>query len=284
MSDLDFRLPVTVRPVRYDLAIEVDLDAWLFRGSADIEVTVQEPTDSVTLHAAELEIPAVRANLPDGTQRAGSVSFNPVAETATLRFATALPAGPARLSLDFRGVILARLRGFYRSQKDGARYAATQFEAADARRAFPCFDEPAFKARFALRLNVPAALTAISNGAIERETELGGGRKEVQFTETPPISSYLVAYTVGPYEPTPPALQCASSCRAAWRPRARTRATRTSARSITSRSTPRSRTRTARSTRSACPTSRPAPWRIPAPSPTGSPRSPPMPSAPPHPR
>ena len=205
MSDLDFRLSKTVRPVRYDLGIEVDLDAWQFRGSEEIEVTVDEPSGSVTLHAAELEITAVRAILSDGVQLKGSVALNPVAETATLRFDRELPAGTARLCLDFRGTILARLRGFYRSQKDGARYAATQFEAADARRAFPCFDEPEFKARFALTLNVPAHLTAISNGAVQHEAQLGGGRKEVQFTETPPISSYLVAYTVGPYEATPPA-------------------------------------------------------------------------------
>src|SRR5262249_6734028 len=113
-----------------------------------------------------------------------------------------LPAATARLMLHFWGVTLARLRGFYRSQKDGALCAATQFEAADARRAFPCFDEPEFKARFAITLTVPAHLTAISNGAVEEERELGGGRKAVRFTVTPPISSYLVAYTVGPYEGT----------------------------------------------------------------------------------
>jgi puromycin-sensitive aminopeptidase len=203
MSDLDFRLSKTVRPLRYDLRIDVDLDAWQFHGSEEIELTVQEPTASVTLHAAELEISAARAVLSDGTQLSGSVALNPIAETATLRFPRPLPAGTARLALDFSGAILARLRGFYRSQKDGARYAATQFEAADARRAFPCFDEPEFKARFALTLTVPAHLTAIANGAVERETELGAGRKQVQFAETPPISSYLVAYTVGPYEATP---------------------------------------------------------------------------------
>jgi puromycin-sensitive aminopeptidase len=203
MSDLDFRLAQSIRPLRYDLAIEVDLDAWRFRGSEEIEITIDEPSPAVTLHAAELELAAVRALLSDGTQLVGSAAPNPIAETVTLRFARPLPAGTARLGLEFRGAILARLRGFYRSHKDGARYAATQFEAADARRAFPCFDEPEFKARFALSLNVPAALTAIANGAVERETELGGGRKEVRFAETPPISSYLVAYTVGPYEATP---------------------------------------------------------------------------------
>src|SRR5262249_14229073 len=125
------------------------------------------------------------------------------AETATLRFPRPLPAGKVIVAVEFRGTILARLRGFYRSQKDGARYAATQFEAADARRAFPCFDEPAFKARFALTLTVPADLAVVANGAIVRETPCGNGRKRVQFAETPPISSYLVAYTVGPYEFTP---------------------------------------------------------------------------------
>ena len=205
MSDLDFRLSKSVRPVRYDIGIDVDLDAWRFLANEQIEVTLDEPTSAVTLHAAELEITAVRALLPDGAPLEGTVALNPIAETATLRFARPLPAGTARLHLDFRGEILARLRGFYRSQKDGARYAATQFEAADARRAFPCFDEPEFKARFALTLTVPAHLTAISNGAVEDEAPLGGGRKAVRFAVTPPISSYLVAYTVGPYEATPAA-------------------------------------------------------------------------------
>jgi puromycin-sensitive aminopeptidase len=203
MSDRDFRLSPHVRPVRYDLAIEVDLDHWRFHGVEEIEITVAESTASITLHASELAITSARAVLPDGTQLTATPTYNAVAETATLTFPRPVPAGTARLSLDFRGEILARLRGFYRSTKDGARYAATQFEAADARRAFPCFDEPAFKARFALTLDIPADLVAIANGPVIRETDLGGGRKEVEFAETPPISSYLVAYTVGPYEATP---------------------------------------------------------------------------------
>jgi puromycin-sensitive aminopeptidase len=203
MSDLDFRLPKSVRPARYDLGIEVDLENWRFRGTEEIELTIAEPTAAVTLHAAELDITAARAILADGTQLRGDVALDPRPELATITFPRPLPAGIARLCIGFRGTILARLRGFYRSQKDGARYAATQFEAADARRAFPCFDEPEFKARYALTLNIPAELAAIANGAVVRETALGGGRKEVQFAETPPISSYLVAFTVGPYEPTP---------------------------------------------------------------------------------
>lgn len=203
MGDFDFRLSTAVRPRRYDLAIEVDLDNWQFRGREEIEVYLEEPASAITLHATEMEIDAVQAVLSDGTRNAGSATLNIISETATLGFAQTLPAGIAKLRIEFRGAILPRLRGFYRSEKDGARYAATQFEAADARRAFPCFDEPAFKARFALTLTVPAHLTAIANGAVECETPLGDGRKVIRFQETPPISSYLVAFTVGPYEATP---------------------------------------------------------------------------------
>src|SRR4051794_1921824 len=170
MTDLDFRLPKSVRPIRYALGIEVDLDGWQFRGTEEIELAIAEATDTVILHASELEITAVRAILPDGTQQPGAVTITATAETATLRFTKSLPVGTARLCIGFRGTTLALWRGFYRSKKHGAGYAATQFEAADARRAFPCFDDPEFKARFALTLNVPANLTAIANGAVERET------------------------------------------------------------------------------------------------------------------
>ncbi len=203
MSDRDFRLAKHVRPVRYDLSIHVDLDGWRFRGSEEIEVALQESTAAVTLHAVELEVLAARVILPDGTDLTAQPSYNREAETVTLQFERPLPVAILGLRIAFQGEIAARLRGFYRSEKDSARYAATQFEAADARRAFPCFDEPEFKARFGLTLDIPADMVAIANGAVLSETDLGGGRKEVRFSETPPISSYLVAYTVGPYEATP---------------------------------------------------------------------------------
>jgi puromycin-sensitive aminopeptidase len=202
MTDRDFRLAKGVRPARYALKIDVDLDEWRFSGHESIEIHLAEPVEAITLHAIELEISSARLLLPDGTAIAAAPSFNAEAETVRLRFPREIPAGRATLEISFRGEIAARLRGFYRSQRNGDRYAATQFEAADARRAFPCFDEPEFKARFALTLTVPESLAAISNGTIESERSLRNGRKEVRFKETPPISSYLVAYTVGPYEPT----------------------------------------------------------------------------------
>ncbi|MCK6553398.1 ERAP1-like C-terminal domain-containing protein [Candidatus Binatia bacterium] len=204
MNDRDFRLSKDVMPVRYALRIEADLDAWQFRGSADIDVTVKRPTASVTLHALDLTIAGAVVEI-GGAERPATVTGNPVAETVTLQPAAPLQPGSARLRLQFSGAIIERLRGFYRSHKDGARYAATQFEAADARRAFPCFDEPEFKARFALTLVVPDGVTAIANGAVRHQTSLPEGRTEIVFAETPPISTYLVAYCVGPFDATPAA-------------------------------------------------------------------------------
>ncbi len=202
MSDRDYRLPTNIRPSRYTLRIDVDLENWRFRVDEVVEIDVDDPSASIALHAVDLELRKAEAVIGDRVI-AADASWQAEAETVTLHFAEPLPAGRARLQLELHGAILERLRGFYRSVKDGVRYAATQFEAADARRAFACFDEPEFKARFSLALIVPSDVTAISNGAVVGERQLGGGRKEVRFEETPPISTYLVAYCVGPFEATP---------------------------------------------------------------------------------
>ena len=203
MSDRDFRLSKDVMPRRYELRIEVDLDRWQFAATERIDIEVQRPTREVVLHALDLDIGVAQCTAP--TAQPASISTNAEAETVTLRFADPLAVGTATLAIEFHGTILERLRGFYRSVKDGVRYAATQFEAADARRAFPCFDEPEFKARFALTLVVPPDVNAIANGPQQETQTLADGRREIRFAETPPISSYLVAYCVGPFEATPTA-------------------------------------------------------------------------------
>ena len=189
-------------PARYRLRIEVDLDNWRFTASEQIDIDVRRVVDTIALHAVDLQIRSVVAAVA-GKSVSATVAHNEEAETAIFRFSGPLAVGKARLDIEFSGVILERLRGFYRSQKDGARYAATQFEAADARRGFPCFDEPEFKARFALTLVIPPGVIAISNGPQLESHPLADGRSEVRFAETPPISTYLVAYCVGPFEPTP---------------------------------------------------------------------------------
>jgi len=202
---VNFRLSKDVMPRRYELQLGLDLEQWRQRGWVTISLDVRAPVDQITLHAIDLDITSARlAPAGDGQQIAPhALVTHPLAEAVTLVFDAPLAIGSATLTMEFSGEIVDKLRGLYRSVKGGARFAATQFEAADARRAFPCFDEPEFKARYQVTLIVPEAATAIANGAIEEERALGNGRKEVRFRETPPISSYLVAFVVGPFESTP---------------------------------------------------------------------------------
>ncbi len=113
------------------------------------------------------------------------------------------------LECDFEGVLNDKLRGFYRSSfRDGKGkdqvLAVTQFESTDARRAFPCWDEPDRKAVFSVVLDVDAELLAISNAAEKSSTALPDGKRRVAFADTIPMSTYLVAFVVGPLVATDP--------------------------------------------------------------------------------
>ena len=202
MADVDsrdFRLSKTVQPRRYQISLDLDLENWTTVGREQIALFTAEPIREIVLHADELDIKSARINLANSLQ---SVTYQEESQTATLRFAEEIPPGSHSLEIEWDGRIREALRGLYRSTHGGARYAATQFEATDARRAFPCFDEPEFKARFALELTHEAGLAAIANGAVEQTEVIGPDRVCTTFTETPPISTYLVAFTVGPYEST----------------------------------------------------------------------------------
>src|SRR5919198_3592631 len=161
-------LPAEVRPVRYRISLAPDLSAFTFAGEETVDIEVSQPTSQIVLNAAELEIQ--EAHLLHDGQRipAQAIDLDAEAETATLTFASPLPTGAMQLCTRFTGILNDKLRGFYRSEyalPDGTTrvMATTQFEAPDARRAFPCWDEPAYKARFEISLLIPADLTAISN-------------------------------------------------------------------------------------------------------------------------
>ncbi|HYK98337.1 MAG TPA: M1 family metallopeptidase [Candidatus Acidoferrales bacterium] len=199
--DRDFRLSKDVQPSRYDLKFDLDLDSWTSKGSERVAITVAKPTREIVLHAVELEV--TYASL-DGSNALEGTKLEDEAQVAVLRFAKEIPAGEHVLEITWNGGIRESLRGLYRSVRGEERYAATQFEAADARRAFPCFDEPEFKAIFSLELVHPSGNTAIANMPITSQDEAGENRTRTRFRETPiRISSYLVAFTVGPYEATP---------------------------------------------------------------------------------
>jgi len=203
-----YRLPRIVVPNRYDLRLEPDLVAHTFDGEEKIAVDVTEATAEVVLNTAELAITEVVADNGAGARVHGVAATDEAAERSRLQFDRPLDVGAWRLRLRFRGTLNDKLRGFYRSTyKDpsGATrtIAATQFEATDARRAFPCWDEPDFKAVFATTLVIDPALTAVSNtGVVEERAE--GGKKVVRFADTIRMSTYLVAFIVGELEATEP--------------------------------------------------------------------------------
>ena len=192
----DFRLAKDVRPTRYELRFDLDLERWTSSAEGTITVMLAKPVREITLHSVDLDIKT--------TDDVAGVTYDPESQTATLKLTRELPAGRHELALAWTGEIAEKLRGLYRSTRPGERYAATQFEAADARRAFPCFDEPEFKATYRIELVHDASLVAIANMPVER-TESRGPRTLTVFRETPVLSSYLVAFTVGPYDATPAA-------------------------------------------------------------------------------
>ncbi|MCI0549145.1 MAG: M1 family metallopeptidase [Candidatus Rokubacteria bacterium] len=208
---MDYRLPTTVVPRRYDLVLEPDLVTATFAGEVTIAVTVREPVTEIVLNAAELQIDAVRIEGAGPAALEGSAVLDEAAERATLRFPQPVGPGEARLALRFRGILNDRLHGFYRSTyKDAAgnthTLAATQFEATDARRAFPCWDEPAAKAVFGITLVVPVGMQAISNTRVVARRPAGVGRQAVTFADTIVMSTYLVAFVVGELEATAPVM------------------------------------------------------------------------------
>jgi puromycin-sensitive aminopeptidase len=209
-SESDFRLPRTAVPSHYRLTFEPDLAAASFVGSAMVDIEVVAETDALVLNAIELEITAAALVDEAGHRReAVGIEYDEARERVTLRFSSTITPGPWKLSSDFTGVLNDKLRGFYRSTYTGddggtKTIATTQFEATDARRAFPCWDEPDLKATFGIALVVPAELTAVSNGAVVAEEPVGDAKKRVSFADTMVMSTYLVAMVVGDLEATDP--------------------------------------------------------------------------------
>ncbi len=195
-----YLLPASVKPLHYDLELAPDLDKKTFSGTVDIQLQVLEPTAAITLHARTLTISSAVVNEEKITKQ----TQDKEKETTTFHLAKPLQKGSTRLSLAFQGKLGEDLRGFYQSTyalPDGTkkRLATTQFEPTDARKCFPCFDEPAQKSTFSITLNIPKNLIGISNMPVERET-VRGDRKRVTFQKTPVMSTYLLAFLIGEFE------------------------------------------------------------------------------------
>ncbi|HEV3029949.1 MAG TPA: M1 family metallopeptidase, partial [Planctomycetota bacterium] len=196
----DFRLPATARPRTYRLTLEPDLEALTFKGEVSIDLDVKTSTQELVLHAVGLEIAEARA----GSDRL-EVRVDPAKERLTLVAPKPFAVGGATVGLRFSGKINEEMRGFYRSRytlPDGTKrfLGTTQFEATSARRAFPCFDEPAQKAVFDLTVLVPKDRLAISNMPVVSADKIPDGRTRVHFAPSPIMSTYLLAFAVGEFD------------------------------------------------------------------------------------
>lgn len=202
-------LPTNVIPKHYDLTLECDFDKFTFDGTVLIDLDVAEDSAEISLNTLELDIHSTTVYGPNGLEIGNPhLSYNEDTQTTKIKFDEKLPRGrKAKLKQTFTGQLNDQMAGFYRAsskdQEGKQKYlAVTQFEPTDARRAFPCFDEPALKAEYTVTLIADKHMTCLSNMDVASETEVdskitGGKRKAVKFNKSPLMSSYLLAFIIG---------------------------------------------------------------------------------------
>ncbi len=196
------KLPKTVVPIHYAIDLQPNLTALSAKGSAIIDIEVREPTDRLVLNAVDLTF--TRATIDEITS-AKSTSVDEDEQTVTFMFPRAIAAGRHQLRIAYTAPISNKSgRGLYsmdyRIDNSRKRMLASHSEPTDARRIFPGWDEPAFKATFALTLTVPQRFLAVSNTPIAQEEPLRGNRKRVTFARTPRMSTYLFVLAAGELE------------------------------------------------------------------------------------
>ncbi|MGF1597627.1 MAG: M1 family metallopeptidase [Acidimicrobiales bacterium] len=199
------RLPSSVRPHRYVISLRPDLEAERFEGTVTIEVEVAEPVDEIVLNGDGLTIGSASITSGDAAPTPLGIEVRAETERLVLRGDEPVPAGDAVIEMSFAGEFDDQLVGLYLSRfrdADGVerKLATTQFEATHARKCFPCWDEPAFKATFELILRIDEGHEAVANGAEIGRRAIGDGTVEVAFAPTMVMSTYLVAFVVGPLE------------------------------------------------------------------------------------
>jgi puromycin-sensitive aminopeptidase len=196
--DRNLRLPTHIRPTSYDARLELDPPARRFRGSERIALALDAAVTQIVLHGVGLEV--TRALCRAGGREVAVTVTAAAAESQALVLSLPQPIGPgaAELSLEWKGAFGSGLRGLY----SAGPLAVTQFEATDARRVFPCFDEPGFKATWSLTLTAPSGDVVLSN-TLPAAGDVAGSRLTVRFARTPPLPTYLVALVCGRLEASP---------------------------------------------------------------------------------
>ncbi|KAH7235684.1 peptidase family M1-domain-containing protein [Fusarium tricinctum] len=202
-------LPKNVKPLHYDLTLEPNFETFKYEGTVVIDFDVVEDSTSIALNTVDLEIHETLIEANDATiSSSPTLDYNKDTQTTTITFDKTIPAGQkARLTQRFTGTLNDDMAGFYRSsykdEQGNTKYmATTQFEATDARRAFPCLDEPALKATFTVTLIADKDLVCLGNMDVASEKEVdskvtGKKRKAITYNKTPIMSTYLLAFIIG---------------------------------------------------------------------------------------
>ena len=198
-NEIPLRLPSTINPTAYRLALQVDPNQPNHSGEVTISVDVKKPGTLIRMHAVDIQVRSAVLTLAGKTYAA--TAHQRTSDVLDLDFAQAFPKGQGQLTIAFSGHIDDKdSQGLFRQKEGGEWYAFTQFESISARQAFPAFDEPGWKVPWTLSLTIPQSMTAVASSPMAREVPLEGGQKRVEFQTTKPLPSYLLAFGVGPFD------------------------------------------------------------------------------------
>lgn len=204
MKKTKVKLSKNILPIKYDINLKPDLENFIFAGFETIYLNILKETKTFTLHSKDLNIETASVEIKKNKIFASKIDYDTKNETATFSFKEKIPKGKFKLNLSFTGILNDKMRGFYKStyEENGEKkhIATTQFEATDARRAFPCFDEPEHKAIFNVSLTIKKEHTAISNTLPISVKEHDPHYQVISFSPTPIMSTYLLAFIVGDFD------------------------------------------------------------------------------------
>lgn len=198
-------LPTNVKPLKYDIVLEPDFETFKFHGEETIYFQVNDKdSKAISLNSLDIEFDKVELNIKGAKFEPISTTYDKKTQTTKMSFDTELNLDNVELYVKFVGELNDKMAGFYRStyEQDGVtKYlATTQMEPTDARRAFPCYDQPDSKARFDISLISDSKFTCLSNMDVKKTLKLGENKQKVVFNTTPLMSTYLVAFIVGDLE------------------------------------------------------------------------------------
>ncbi len=201
-----FRLEKYALPKKYEIFIEPDLENEKFAGNEKIQIQIKESTNQIKLNSIGLKIYKPKLIDSNNNEYIPEINFDNKHEIVEFNFDQEIKEGAYELYLEFSGILDNSLRGFYMSTYQDPKgklhkIGTTQFESTDARRAFPCFDEPEFKSIFSIKLKVPKDLFTVSNSSLKNTTN-EDNKLIYEFNDTIKMSTYLVAFIMGPFEAT----------------------------------------------------------------------------------